>query len=127
MILINFGHPVSDTQREQLQSMLNAPLERILNIPVQFDHSRPFAEQVRELVDKINLTPEEWQTEPILIIPPSLNYIAVTLVAELHGRMGYFPPIVRLRPVQGLPPRFEVGEIIHLQTVRDNARGLRSK
>jgi hypothetical protein len=44
-------------------------------------------------------------------------------LAELHGRMGYFPPILRLRPVEGaIPPRFEVAEIINLQALRDAAR-----
>jgi hypothetical protein len=56
----------------------------------------------------------------------TLNVIAVTLLAELHGRMGYFPAMLRLRPVTGsTPPRFEVAEIINLQTVRDRARSRR--
>jgi hypothetical protein len=37
--------------------------------------------------------------------------------------MGYFPPLARLRPVEGsLPPRYEVAEVINLQQVRDAAR-----
>jgi hypothetical protein len=37
--------------------------------------------------------------------------------------MGYFPPVVRLRPVAGsLPPRYEVAEILNLQAIRDEAR-----
>ena len=51
----------------------------------------------------------------MLIIPPALDFIAVALLAHLHGRMGYFPDCVRLRPVEGArPPRFEVAEIIEL-------------
>jgi hypothetical protein len=58
-----------------------------------------------------------------LVNPPSLNYIAVVLLAELHGRCGYFPAHLRLRPVQGsIPPRFEVAEVLDLQTVRNGAR-----
>jgi hypothetical protein len=57
---------------------------------------------------------------------PSLSIIAATLLAELHGRMGYFPTVVRMRPVAGsTPPRFEVAEIVNLQDVRDEARGKR--
>ena len=60
-------------------------------------------------------------------MPPALNFAAVTLIAHLHGRMGYFPPIVRTRPVpDALPPRFEVAEIINLQDVRQRARRKRS-
>lgn len=60
---------------------------------------------------------------PILVNPPSLNYSAALLIAELHGRMGYFPTCVRLRPVKdALPPRFEAAELMNLQAVRDTAR-----
>ena len=69
------------------------------------------------------LTSEAWQTTPLLIVLPALNFITAVLLAELHGRMGYFPPIVRLRPAAGsTPPRFEVAEIINLQAVREGAR-----
>jgi len=74
----------------------------------------------------VGLSPVEWQTLPFLINPPSLNVIAVTLIAELHGRMGHFPAIVRLRPVaDSVPTRYEVAEVINLQAVRDTARSQR--
>ena len=69
------------------------------------------------------LSPQQWQTETILVNPPSYNFLTAALLAELHGRMGYFPPILRLRPFKdSLPPRFEVAEIINLQHIRDEAR-----
>ena len=75
------------------------------------------------LVDSIDFSVEDWQTKPILINPPSYNYAALTLLAELHGRMGYFPAILRIRPVaESVPPVFEVAEIINLQAVREQAR-----
>ena len=65
----------------------------------------------------------EWQSEPILVILPSLTTIAAAVLAELHGRMGYFPPVVRTRPVRNFVPRnFEVAEILDLQMIRDHAR-----
>jgi hypothetical protein len=58
-----------------------------------------------------------------LVNPPSLNFIAVVLLAELHGRCSYFPAHLRLRPVQGsVPPRYEVAEVLNLQAVREEAR-----
>ncbi len=55
-----------------------------------------------------------------------LQFCRPTLLAELHGRMGYFPAIVRIRPVvDSLPPRYEVAEIINLQNVRETARRFR--
>ncbi|MFN3763696.1 MAG: CRISPR-associated protein Csx15, partial [Anaerolineae bacterium] len=45
------------------------------------------------------------------------------LLAELHGRCGYFPAMLRVRPVPGsTPPRYEVAEIVNLQMLREEAR-----
>jgi hypothetical protein len=78
------------------------------------------------LMAELPLSAEDMQTQPILINPPSLNFITALVLAELHGRMGYFPPVIRLRPVAGsLPPRYEVAEILNLQAVRDAARTAR--
>jgi len=78
---------------------------------------------VRELADSMGLTSAEWQQAPLLVNPPALSAVAVTLLAELHGRMGYFPPAVRLCPVEdALPPRYQVAEIINLQQQRNDAR-----
>jgi hypothetical protein len=123
MILLNFSHPLTPDQVTQIEEATGQPVAEMRQIPVQFDPQQPFVPQVMVAAAACGLTPEEWQTCPLLINPPSLNAIAVTLLAELHGRMGYFPPVVRLRPVAGsTPTRYEVAEVINLQQVRDEAR-----
>ena len=122
MILLNFSHPLTSAQLAQIEALTGATVERVIAAPAQFDTQQPFAPQVEALLAQIPLTGEEWQTAPLLIVPPALNFITAVLLAELHGRMGYFPAIVRIRPVEGsLPPRFEVAEIINLQAIRDAA------
>ncbi|RMH05449.1 MAG: hypothetical protein D6704_09520, partial [Nitrospirae bacterium] len=75
------------------------------------------------MADAAGLTSGQWQSAPLLINLPALNYSAGLLIAELHGRMGYFPTCLRMRPVKdALPPRFEVAEIMNLQSLRDEAR-----
>jgi hypothetical protein len=126
MILLNFSHPLTPDQLAAIKAQTGVPVERLLDAPAQFDHNQPFVPQVTALVDGLGLTPVEWQQAQILVNPPSLAVIAATLLAELHGRMGYFPPVVRLRPVEGaLPPRFELAEIVNLQAVREAARTTR--
>lgn len=126
MILLNFGHPLTAAHLEQIEALTGQKLEQVLAVPTQFDHGQPFAQQVRALVDGIPLSPDAWQTTPLLINPPTLHLIAVTLIAELHGRMGYFPTVLRLRPVaDSIPPQFEVAEVINLQGVREAARARR--
>ena len=60
---------------------------------------------------------------PLLVNLPALNFSAAALLAELHGRCGYFPPCVRLRPIAGsVPPQYEVAEVLDLQVLREEAR-----
>jgi hypothetical protein len=123
MILLNFGHPLTEEHVQRIEELTGRKIQQIQDVNSQIDPGKKLAPQVVEIVDKLSYTSREWQTLPILINPPSLNVIGAVLLAELHGRMGYFPPIVRLRPVPGaLPPRFEVAEVISLQEVRDQAR-----
>lgn len=126
MILLNFSHPLTPEQKAQIEAITKNPLETVIALPIHFDQDKPFLPQLREILKAVTFTPEEWQTAPIIVNLPSYNYIAALTLAELHGRMGYFPPILRLKPVEGaIPPRFEVAEIINLQAVRDEARRLR--
>jgi len=128
MILLNFAHPLTDDHLAQIEALTGQAVARVIDIPSQVDVREPLAPQIVGMADAAGLTPEEWQTEALLINPPALNFSAVTLLAELHGRMGYFPACLRMRPVTGpdgqrvLPPRFEVAEILNLQAIRDAAR-----
>lgn len=126
MIVINFSHPLTATQKEQIEKLSNDTINQVQRISVQFDHACSFAEQAQELINHIDLDAQAWQTQPVLVNPPAYSFVAVTLFAELHGRMGYFPPIIRIRPVpESIPVEYEVAEIIDLQTVRDKARAKR--
>lgn len=126
MILLNFSHPLTDAQRDQIEALIGQPIADQRNLTTQFEEQQPFAPQLAALMATIGLTPVQWQTEPILVVLPSLNFIAAALLAELHGRMGYFPPVVRTRPAAGsVPRRYEIAEILDLQTMRDQARGKR--
>jgi hypothetical protein len=123
MILLNFSHPITDAQRRQIEALAGNGIAQVIAVMPQFDEQLPFLPQLHALLAQIELTPDQWQSEPILVVLPSLNFITAGLLAELHGRMGYFPPIVRTRPVAGaIPRRFEIGEIIDLQHLRERAR-----
>ena len=127
MILVNFSHPLSADQMKQLETLLGEPVERVVEVHSQIEPNQPLAPQVAAMVDQAGLSMEEWQNAPILINPPALNFSAVLLIAELHGRMGYFPACLRLRPLNGaIPPRFEVAEVLNLQSQRDSARRRRA-
>jgi len=123
MILLNFSHPITPEQQGQIESLIGQKIEAIHHLPVQFDHGEAYLPQLAKVMEKLPLSPRELQSAAILVNLPSFNTIAALVLAELHGRMGYFPPIVRLRPVQGaIPPRYEAAEVLNLQGVRDAAR-----
>lgn len=126
MLIINFTHPLTASQTAALEQHIGQRIERVIEVKTQLDLSQPFVAQVSALVDSIGLTDAEWQTLPLLVNLPSHNIIAALVLAELHGRMGYFPAVIRLRPVPNItPPQFEVAEILNLQAVRDRARQAR--
>lgn len=127
MLLLNFGHPLTGAQLARVRELVGRDIGRVIPVPTHFDHARPFDVQVRELLGTVPLTPEQWQSAPLIINPPSLAPITAVLLAEIHGRSGYFPTVLRLRPVAGtVPPQFEVAELVNLQGVRDDARTRRT-
>ena len=127
MILLNFAHPLTPDHLRQVEALIGREVERVIEIHSQIDPQQPLVPQVVALADQAGLSPTEWQTLPLLINPPSLNYIAVALLAELHGRCGYFPTHLRLRPREGnAPTGWEVAEVLNLQEIRDAARERRA-
>jgi hypothetical protein len=126
MIILNFSHPLTPEQSAKIEELTRNKIERVISLSIQFKHDEPFLPQLQQALKAATFSPEEWQTAPIVVNLPSFNYITALALAELHGRMGYFPPIIRMRPVpDAMPPRFEVAEVINLQAVRDDARKLR--
>ncbi|HOP69181.1 MAG: CRISPR-associated protein Csx15 [Dethiobacteria bacterium] len=123
MQILNFAHPLTEEQLSRIEELAGAKITGVINIDSQIDTAKPIEEQIAAMLDRTGLTSEEWQTKPLLVNLPSLNYSAAAMLAQLHGRMGYFPPILRLRPVtDSIAPRFEAAEILNLQAMRERAR-----
>lgn len=123
MIILNFAHPLTPRQLEQIAALVGSTPERVQDIRSQFDLEQPFNQQIAHLLDDLDVSTQQWQAGGWLIVLPSLNYAAAVLLAELHGRMGHFPAILRLRPVAGaLVTEYDVAEIINLEAVRAEAR-----
>lgn len=125
MLILNFSHPLTSEQREQIETLAAASIENIYTIAVQIDQGQPLEAQIRTIVAAIPLTSEEWQTRSLLINPPGYAPAAFVLLAELHGRIGHFPTLVRLRPKAGPMTSYEVAELLNLQTIRETARTYR--
>lgn len=124
--VLNFSHPISAPQLAALSEQLDGAGVTVRDVRVQFDLEKSFVAQVTAMVDDLGITSQAWQSDPMLIVLPSLNYISAVLLAEIHGRMGRFPSIVRMKPKVGaIVTEFEIAEVINLDQVRQAARNRR--
>jgi hypothetical protein len=122
MLILNFTHPLTSAQRAQIEELAGTSIDEVRTIPVQIDQAEPLEPQITAIVDAVGLSSEEWQTRPLLINPPGYAPAAFVLLAELHGRIGHFPTLIRLRPKPGPVTSYEVAELLNLQTIRETAR-----
>lgn len=123
VILLNFAHPLTEDNIKVIKGLAKQSVLDIKNINAQIDPEGDVSAQVEDILNRAGLSSEQWQKTPIIINLPSLSYSAAIMLALLHGRMGYFPPILRMKPESGsIIPKFVVAEIINLQAVRDQAR-----
>ncbi len=127
MLILNFAHPLTAEQKEQIEVLADTYIEDIRTIPVQINQAGPLEQQIISIVNEVGLTTEEWQTRYLLINPPGFAPAAFVLLAELHGRMGHFPTLIRLRPKPGPVTAYEVAELLNLQTIREAARTRRRR
>src|SRR5438034_2846802 len=122
MLILNFSHPLTPEQRAQIEALAHTSIEEVRTIPVQIDQAEPLEAQIIAIVDAAGLSSEEWQTRQLLINPPGYAPAAFVLLAELHGRMGHFPSLIRLRPRPGPVTSYEVAELLDLRAMREAAR-----
>ncbi|MCA9945800.1 MAG: hypothetical protein KC449_20095 [Anaerolineales bacterium] len=126
LTILNFAHPLTAQQQARIANLANQQIETIHDIPCQLDNGRFFSQQIRDIINSIPLSAEAWQSSPILINPPAYAPVTATLLAELHGRIGHFPTIIRIRPIPDTDPtQYEAAELLNLQKIREDARKLR--
>ena len=122
MLLLNFTHPLTEDQYAQIAALADSSIDEVRTIRVQINQEEALEPQIVTIVDSAGLSSHEWQTRPLLINPPGYAPAAFVLLAELHGRIGHFPSLVRMRPDSGAITGYEVAELLNLQTIRDAAR-----
>ncbi len=122
MFILNFSHPLTQAQQAQIEALAGTSIEEVRTIPVQIDQAASLEAQIVAIVDAVGLASDAWQTEPLLINPPGYAPAAFVLLAELHGRIGHFPSLIRLRPKSGPVTIYEVMELLNLQEIREASR-----
>jgi len=122
ILFLNFAHPLTEQQRKHIELLTGASIQDVITVQAQINEAEPLGPQITRVVDAAGLSVDEWNQRNILINLPGYAPAAALLLAEIHGRTGHFPTILRLRPKHGSVTNYEVAEIINLQTFRDKAR-----
>jgi len=123
--LLNFSHPFTREQLATIADDYGIRIEDItvISCPVQIDMNVSLKSQVEAIISKIGFSPDEWQTQHIIMNPPALSNVALVTVAELHGRIGHYPHMIRIvANHSGTITTFDIAEIINLDIVRANGR-----
>ena len=122
MLILNFTHPLTTEQCAQIEVLAHDTIAEVRGIAVKIDQAEALEPQINRIINEAGLSYEEWQTRPILINPPGYAPAAFVLLAEVHGRIGHFPTLLRLRPRHGTITTYEVAELLNLQTIRETSR-----
>jgi hypothetical protein len=122
MLILNFTHPLTKEQCAQIEALAHNTIAEVRTIAVQIDQEAPLGPQISRIVETTGLSAEEWQTRRLLINPPGYAPAAFVLLAELHGRIGHFPTLMRLCPRHGTTTTYEVAELLNLQGIRESSR-----
>lgn len=124
MVIVNFSHSLSLEQIDWLEQQVGKKAERVISVLLREtpDSTAEMAKIATEMVNRAGLSPQEWQSLPILIVLPDNVPLAAFLVAELHGRMGYFPVCVYFQAANNIPSSCESIVVMNLQEQRNSAR-----
>lgn len=127
MIVLNFSHPLTEDQKREVTGLVEYPegspaamypifeVEREIIVPSQMDNGQPFIAQLYRKFSEIPLTDHEWKNADIVVVPPAYAPACAIVMVMLYEKIGDFPKVIRIRPVQGAtPPRFEVAEVMRV-------------
>ena len=122
ILVLNFAHPLTAQQQAQIEELSSTTIENIINIPTLINEEERLEPQIANLIEAVDQSIHDWHKRDILINPPGYAPAAILLLAEIHGRIGHFPAIIRMRPNHTSITTYEVIELLNLQTIRDAAR-----
>ena len=120
-ILIKFARAMDSAQIQQLEDLLGAEIDERIDVSGQLQDDQPYLPQARAMISAVGLTPAEWQSLPLVINIHPFAPGAAAVLAWLHGLRGYFPDVVRMMRDEQTG-HFQVVEVLHLQSVRNEIR-----
>ena len=127
MIILNFSHPLTDKQQEQIKMVTNTSdsewnRSQVLRVDCYIDIDRNLDNQIEKILSRI---PDIWNNR-ILVVPPPIAHSAILISLGVYAKCGYFPEAIRIKKKRrSKPPEYVVAEIIELQSFKDRMRAKR--
>ena len=122
ILVLNFARPLTAQQQTQIEELSSTTIENIINIPTLINEEERLEPQIANLIEAVDQSIHDWHKRDILVNPPGYAPAAILLLAEIHGRIGHFPTIIRMRPNHTSITTYEIIELLNPQTIRDAAR-----
>ncbi len=98
IIVLNFAHPLTMQQQTQIEELSNTTIENIITISTLINEEEPLEPQIASLIEAVDQFTLDWNKRDILLNPPGYAPAVILLLAEIHGRIGHFPTLIRMRP-----------------------------
>lgn len=123
VIVLNFSHPLTQNQRGEIAALRGVDMKQLdiregLSRQYVYNSAEELVSAVKAQIDDAKMTTNAWQHQRILVNLPAHAAGAMIAIAEMHGRMGYFPSILRIEKVG---EAFEFTEIVRIDELRLNA------
>jgi hypothetical protein len=122
IIVLNFAHHLTMQHQTQIEELSNTTIENIISISTLINEVEPLEPQIASLIEAVDQSIHDWHKRDILLNPPGYTPAAILLLTEIHGRIGHFPTLIRMRPKHTSVTTYEVIQLLNLQTIRDAAR-----
>jgi len=124
LVVLNFNRDLTPAQQGQIEQHLEEAIHDIIPLGQRFLDERPYGPQCIALLDSLKWSRQQWESTPLLIVPPGFAPAALVVTSIIHGRRGHFPALVRLRPeTTGLQTTYVLAEIVNLQALRHGSHG----
>jgi len=118
-IVLNFSHDFNEQQSEEIARLVGDEwgIQTVggLSRQYRYNTAEELSEQVREQVAAAGISPWAWQNCKIVVNLPAHSGGAMVALAEMHGRMGYFPTVLRIERAED---GFHFTEAIDLEKLR---------
>jgi hypothetical protein len=116
MVILNFSHPLTLEQIEQLKEKLHVSTFTVETVPVQIDQTQPLTPQIEQLMHF--LTTLHVSADKVILHLPGFAPAAACVIAQFYHMTERWPRFIRLTPVHAVgQTRYDIFEIVDLEEV----------